>query len=519
MMDAKKVKRIEAKSFYRKAQWREESRFEARINQAWQVRLAELRTVSSSWLQRKRSVWREFPRQQQAFFFASTCNVPVYVFSSEIDGSTTGSRRYLVAELSTFWMRYYRMTNRHYYELIPEHRPCHLYYDLEYPKAMNPARDGNAMTAALVDATLHHLRVKYNLSVDKQDVLILDSTTERKFSQHVIVRVPGCMFADNIHIGLFVQELLLKTGVAWEKLEVHEATKAVLDDEQPRETGTTDLDVYEQLASKLLIYNKDGESVPFVDTGVYTKNRNFRLYLSSKRGKRNPLLLAKTSSYVLQDADKSTLDMDPDQLDEAQHRKIFESSMLTFLDNTDGSCRLLRCEPSASATTGGTAPWVTAVRACIPAPTSSITAGPHSTGTSQATPYPKVEAHILQHLPGTLERPARVRRWAWFESSKTLTLDLDGYRHCERINRHHKSNGVYIVASLLDGLWYQKCHDPDCRAANFRGQDRLLPVSVIPFTDSTEDESIGADDDEDDDDDAFLAQAMDTFEATQPHLT
>ncbi len=34
--------------------------------------------------------------------------------------------------------------------------------------------------------------------------------------------------------------------------------------------------------------------------GVYTKNRNFRLYLSSKLGKANPLVLARDNQYVPQ---------------------------------------------------------------------------------------------------------------------------------------------------------------------------------------------------------------------------
>ena len=34
-------------------------------------------------------------------------------------------------------------------------------------------------------------------------------------------------------------------------------------------------------------------------TGVYTKNRNFRLYLSSKYGKKNPLVVADSNTYEL----------------------------------------------------------------------------------------------------------------------------------------------------------------------------------------------------------------------------
>lgn len=41
---------------------------------------------------------------------------------------------------------------------------------------------------------------------------------------------------------------------------------------------------------KLFIKNKNGASDIFIDTGVYTKNRQFRLYLSSKMNDNRPLV-------------------------------------------------------------------------------------------------------------------------------------------------------------------------------------------------------------------------------------
>jgi hypothetical protein len=42
---------------------------------------------------------------------------------------------------------------------------------------------------------------------------------------------------------------------------------------------------------KLLVQDKDEMKV-FIDAGVYTKNRNFRLFLSSKLGKDRPLVIS-----------------------------------------------------------------------------------------------------------------------------------------------------------------------------------------------------------------------------------
>ena len=44
------------------------------------------------------------------------------------------------------------------------------------------------------------------------------------------------------------------------------------------QAGCTDL-------AKLLLQDTEGKKVPFVDTGVYTRNRAFRLVMSSKAGK------------------------------------------------------------------------------------------------------------------------------------------------------------------------------------------------------------------------------------------
>jgi hypothetical protein len=37
----------------------------------------------------------------------------------------------------------------HFYEVIQEGRPCHLYFDLEYSTASNPGRDGAALVGCL----------------------------------------------------------------------------------------------------------------------------------------------------------------------------------------------------------------------------------------------------------------------------------------------------------------------------------------------------------------------------------
>ncbi|KJH52716.1 hypothetical protein DICVIV_01060 [Dictyocaulus viviparus] len=179
------------------------------------------------------------------------------IFSFEIPGQTGGMRRYLVCTLDRFWSWYITLKDRHLYELITESSPCRLYFDLEYSKITNNNIDHELVYGYFMTTVQKLLSDEFNLKVDPaKDFLVLDSSTEEKFSAHVICHFPnGFLFPSNLHIRPFcvrLSEILLKN-------------------------------------SPVKIWNADGtkETVLF-DNAVYTKNRNFRLFLSSKLGSKIP---------------------------------------------------------------------------------------------------------------------------------------------------------------------------------------------------------------------------------------
>ena len=88
-------------------------------------------------------------------------------------------------------------------------------------------------------------------------VLELESSSATKFSRHLVVRLPGAAWASNAHVGTLVLGLL---AGARERREA-----------DPR-------------AAVLFVRKGEGEAT-LVDQAVYTRNRAFRLYLSSKHGK------------------------------------------------------------------------------------------------------------------------------------------------------------------------------------------------------------------------------------------
>jgi hypothetical protein len=74
--------------------------------------------------------------------------------------------------------------DRCYYEIVDENSLCRLYIDLEFSRLENPQINGDAMTRELITFLCFHLS-KLTLMSDK-DILVLDSTTQEKYSAHLI---------------------------------------------------------------------------------------------------------------------------------------------------------------------------------------------------------------------------------------------------------------------------------------------------------------------------------------------
>ena len=113
----------------------------------------------------------------------------------------------------------------------------------------------------------------------------MDASTATKFSQHIIF--PSAVFENVFHAGHFVRHFCQTLLCA-----------------SPSPDTPTDTE-RAQIFKKFLVKTKDGTESLFVDQGVYTKNRNFRLYKSCKLGKTNPLLL--TMDCALQEKPDRTI--------------------------------------------------------------------------------------------------------------------------------------------------------------------------------------------------------------------
>ncbi|XP_018881214.3 DNA-directed primase/polymerase protein isoform X3 [Gorilla gorilla gorilla] len=338
------------------------------------------------------------------------------------------------------------------------------------------------MVALLIEYVCKALQELYGVNCSAEDVLNLDSSTDEKFSRHLIFQLHDVAFKDNIHVGNFLRKILqpaldllgsedddsapettghrfphfseapARQGFSFNKMFTEKATE---------ESWTSNSKKLERLGSAeqsspdlsfLVVKNNMGEKHLFVDLGVYTRNRNFRLYKSSKIGKRVALEVTEDNKFFpIQSKDVS---------DEYQY---FLSSLVSNVRFSD-TLRILTCEPSQNKQKG--------------------VGYFNSIGTSvdtiegfQCSPYPEVD-HFVLSLVNKDGINGGIRHWNYFFPEELLVYDICKYRWCENIGRAHKSNNIMILVDLKNEVWYQKCHDPVCKAENFKSDCFPLPAEV-----------------------------------------
>ncbi|NXP32522.1 PRIPO protein, partial [Leiothrix lutea] len=438
------------------------------------------------------SVWKIFSRQAEAFNYTKTCEEDVHVFALE-KNAQSGQRFYLVTTYKELWFYYtkgYKTSLMHCYEVIPEKDACKLYFDLEFYKPANPDADGKSMVMKLIELVSQKLKALYDVNCSSKDVLNLDSSTDEKFSRHLIFLPQKTVFKDNTHIGNFVRTILQPAIKLMESraavIPTEEAghvfqcsagagldgsltnLTAVEDDSKgwpamAHETKDVEMPHQEENVdfSFLIVNDKEGNKQLFVDLGVYTKNRNFRMYKSSKAGKTVILKIAEDNKFI-PNCEKGV------SLEEA----YFLSSLI---------CNV-RCY-------NGILQWQT-FSLCV-----FVAFGlTDAMEGYQGSPYPEID-DFVRSLVNKDGLQGGIRQWSYFSLKELLIYDISGYRWCENIGRAHKSNNIMILVDLKNEVWYQKCHDPVCREQNFKSQSFPLPPGIcLPSLFKEEEESMLMDD-------------------------
>ncbi|CAJ0564681.1 unnamed protein product, partial [Mesorhabditis spiculigera] len=173
------------------------------------------------------------------------------VFTEQLPNN---AHRYIATAVARFWRNYEAQLTgkRHFFELIEDGMPCRLYFDLEYDKPANPGLDASTVYMHFINTTIRLIHEIFDMKLTRKNFLALDSTTDSKYSCHVIVHLPGDhLFPGGSSIRFFTDRL----------------AKALMD----------------RAPQKIL--NRTGNQVVLFDPAVYSKNRLFRLLGSSKVGK------------------------------------------------------------------------------------------------------------------------------------------------------------------------------------------------------------------------------------------
>lgn len=440
--DDKETHAIPASSFYKNSK----GSFISPALAPGAPRRAALRALERDW----RHEWYTFRQQSEAFNYCD--NRPghgLHVWAFEIDRN--GRRRFVAASYRAFWRQYARMLrakgNAHFYEVIRERTAAKLYLDLEFLREFNEAADGEAMTRAVIEECLKVAAVGGAAceSLDEAqdcagDVMVLDSTTDTKFSRHVVFQKVA--FHDNLQMGDFM--------------------RGVVDNISQRDDGL------------MLVRKEDKALVPFVDMGVYTRNRCFRLAGSCKFGKVVTLAMtAATPGGALgrrgiagsRGCEEETACLSRDEFERSLVCNVHAEMILLGHASRRGDNILDVGRPTC--TTVG-------VKRVRTRDGNGYTAesGMHGDGASTLA---RLDAYVLSVIGA---HGGDIHGATMLAGSETVVYTLKGgYKYCANVGRHHKSNNVTLLADLRLRAMYQRCFDPDCRG--FRSAAWALPEEVF----------------------------------------
>lgn len=348
---------------------------------------------------------------------ASKTNKRLFVFSYETNRG--GVRRYVSTDLQTLWKYYKQLELKSYYEVIIQNKSCKLYMDLEFPVEENKDRDGHKMTLSLISLINDYLLDKFGVNVTQDDILVLESSSQRKFSIHLVYF--KTYLKDNESCGNLMKQIIEK----------------IIDG---------------KMCEQFQVKDQHGEWKWFFDTTVYSANRNFRLFLSSKLGQSRPLTLS--------NCDRSTLDLleDPNIYD--IDYEIFLRSLITNvtvgaevleIKDRGSPCRVgAMCSGASGSVRHGQVSHTRAVSA------------DRSSGLS---PFPHIDKKISDMVS-----PGYIRCWTFdkYESS-VIVYNIAGTKFCHIAGREHTNNHVFYKYYPDSNAIIQACFNINlCKGRKYR---------------------------------------------------
>ena len=285
------------------------------------------------------------------------------------DISKHGQKIFLLDQIENLKRKYDQLAQKHWYECLVENRPTRIFLDIESNDHVNI----DEIVAFLKQA----IELKFKI---KGHIECLESCSAQKQSWHVVCT--NIFLKNTYHVGAFVRRLVLSM--------------------------------------------KDHPMCNTIDTAVYTKNRMFRIALSSKFGSER-ILKTHVPWYEL------------------LCQKVGQE-YLTCLE-IDGSNPIsTSCSPFTLFEFTGSSGWIkkrqTSRDTCIPS-----------------------ECPMLNPILDWLDRHRDACTCRY-----NTTLTQSGHfrvstksKVCQIAKREHKNNKIWFDIHLDQQIIYQKCYDEDCR--------------------------------------------------------
>ncbi|KAM3728407.1 DNA-directed primase/polymerase protein [Dirofilaria immitis] len=198
------------------------------------------------------------------------------------------------------------------------------------------------------------------------------------------------------------------------------------------------------------IWNADATKLTTLfDTTVYSVNRNFRLYLSSKMGKNNPLVLAQRCNFYVYKKHLS-------------RRQIFLDSLVVPI--IYNFAKIFHISVAGNGEYRNIQKKLKTITLPTQVPSSSESVN-YMIGYGATSPFPILDEHIIA-INRRWKDNASIRQWKLsadkFAMSRHIIYYISNCRYCFNIGREHRSNGIYWIANLDKLHCFQKCFDVDC---------------------------------------------------------
>ena len=391
-----------------------------------------------------------------------------------VEYNTSGKRRYIASHYGRFVHQYILETlpkHRHFYELIQHAQQCRLYFDLEFDKSCNTLSEEMELTLMkeFIQELQHEIQVTFSLDVHEENIVELDSSTVKKFSRHLIVHMPNQgLFQDAVHVGYFVKSFVARLA---EEVATGEMKKK----------GRNVLEKYLFVYTKVKSEDEKEQNrklTCFVDIGVYTRNRIFRILGSRKYGKGSDAILriAKENKFPFPNGftndclyDKNEKDVDDEKHEavkdasndgnEENEAEVNESSL-----DAKESYNSIDLEAYAKALSDTLVIPIEQDRTSAPIlkldnpldanqQTLDITkfTGKDTLKTVQSsnyrnrvgsTPFPELDKFVNKDLANWKRINGSIRSWSLNENVPlaytTISYQIKDNRYCENIGREHK---------------------------------------------------------------------------------